>query len=496
MEFIGGDIEPAAVLDHTVRTAAELAGARYAALAVLNEDGNGIGHLVTHGTGPSPERLVRSLLDGTSPRSPGILHVPVLVHGAKFGALQVADRADGRPFTAEDRQMLRILATEAGIALGNARLHEAIRTQSRWMDSSLELSTSLLSDDEGNALTVVAEQARRLSAAATGAVLEPADDGGLQVVAASADAPRGLIGAVVPGHSLAVRQVMAGEPVDLEDPASDPRTDTDRTLGIGPTLLLPLASEGAVLGALALCRTPGAPPFTVPERAMTTQFAQQAALALLLARARRDREQLAVLEDRNRIARDLHDLVIQRLFAVGMVLESASRAVPAAADRVETAIQELDATIQEIRTAIFALQQSPDAAPSGLRTRVLRETGTASATLGFTPSVAFTGPVDALVPESMAAQLVAALREGLSNAARHAHASRVDVTVNGVAPMPDDRPAVTLTVTDDGVGIPPGRTRRSGLRNLRDRARSLGGDAWVGPGPDGNGTTLTWRVPR
>ncbi|MFI7274158.1 GAF domain-containing sensor histidine kinase [Streptomyces sp. NPDC049879] len=497
MEFIGGDTEPAAVLDHTVRTAAELTGARYAALAVLNEDGNGIGHLVTHGTGPSPERLVRALLDGTSPRSPGILHVPLLVHGAKFGALQVADRADGRPFTAEDRQLLRILTTEAGIALGNARLHAAVRTQSRWMDSSLELSTALLADEEVDALTVVAEQARRLASAATGAVLEPTEDRDLRVVAASADAPLELIGAVIPGHALAVRQVLAGEPLDIEDPAGDPRIDADRAaIGLGPALLLPLASDGTVLGALALTRTPGAPPFSVPERAMTTQFAQQAALALLLARARRDREQLAVLEDRNRIARDLHDLVIQRLFAVGMVLEGAGRAVPEAADRLETAIRELDATIQEIRTAIFALQQSPDETPSGLRTRVLRETGAAAETLGFAPSVSFAGPVDALVPAPVEAQLIAALREGLSNAARHARASRVDVTVDAIAPLPDDRPAVTLTVTDDGVGIAPEQKRRSGLRNLRDRALTLGGDAWVAPGPDGRGTTLTWRVPR
>ncbi|WP_240796394.1 GAF domain-containing protein [Streptomyces sp. RFCAC02] len=496
MESIGGDTEPLAVLRRTAATAAELAGARFAAVAVLNDDGNGIGHLVTHGDGPPPDDLVRALLDGTSPRTPDTLRVPVLVHGAKFGALQVSARADGRPFTAEIRQLLRVLATEAGIALGNARLHEAIRVQSRWMDSSFELSTTLLSDDEDNALAVVAEQARRLAGATTGAVLEPTGDRGLQVVAASAEAPRGLIGTVLPGHVLAVRQVLAGEPVVLDDPVGDPRMHMGLTSAQGPGMLLPLASDGTVLGALALSREPGAPPYTVQERALTIQFAQQAALALLLARARRDREQLAVLEDRDRIARDLHDLVIQRLFAVGMVLEGARRAAPAAAERIETATRELDATIQEIRTAIFALQQPPDEAPSGLRTRVLRETGAAATTLGFAPSVAFGGPVDALVGEEVAGQLVAALREGLSNAARHARASRVDVTVDAAGTLPDGRPAVTLTVSDDGVGVPPDVTRRSGLRNIRDRAVSLGGEASTGPGPDGKGTTLTWRVPR
>ncbi len=264
-------------------------------------------------------------------------------------------------------------------------------------------------------------------------------------------------------------------------------------------MLLPLAGDGTPLGALSLARPPGAAPYTVPERALATQFAQQAALAVVVGRARHDREQLAVLEDRDRIARDLHDLVIQRLFAVGMTLESARRADPpdAVRDRIDTATRELDATIQEIRTAIFALQQQPDEAPTSLRTRVLRETGAAAGTLGFTPSVSFTGPVDALTGESVARDLVAALREALSNAARHARASRVEVTVEAAAGDQDHGAgAVRLTVTDDGVGIPPGQTRSSGLRNLARRAEALGGSAEAGPGPGGTGTRVTWHVPR
>jgi signal transduction histidine kinase len=513
LEALGGDLGgepgdggggPDAVLERTADAATELTGARHALLAVLAEDGERVGRLVVRGlpggaAHPAARDLTRALtVPGERPGPPpGALRVPLRVHGARFGALQVGG---GGPFGDDERRLLAALAAGAGLALGSARLREAVRRRDRWMDGSLELTVALLTTDEDNALAVVAEQATRLADAAAGAVLEPAGDGGdLRVTAFSTPGGRRrAAGTAVPGTSPAVRRVMAGEPVVLDDPAADPRLVTGLLERQGPTLLLPLAGDGAALGALVLCRAPGARPYSVPERALATQFAQQAALALLLARARRDRERLAVLADRDRIARDLHDLVIQRLFAVGMVLEGARRAAPGteAADRVETAVRELDATVQEIRTAIFALQQPPDEAPAGLRTRVLRETGAAARLLGFPPSVTFTGPVDALVGESVAAHLVAALREGLSNAARHARASRVEVVVDATARLPDGRDAVRLTVADDGTGVPADVTRRSGLRNLARRAESLGGSAGTGPGLAGRGTTLTWQAPR
>nr|MYU47870.1 histidine kinase [Streptomyces sp. SID7803] len=168
-------------------------------------------------------------------------------------------------------------------------------------------------------------------------------------------------------------------------------------------------------------------------RTLAAQFASQAALALMMADAQRDRERLAVYEDRDRIARDLHDLVIQRLFATGMMLESAQRRsdVPEVQSGVGRAVDELDVTIQEIRTAIFALQQEPAEAPSGLRTRVLREINMAAVPLGFKPSHRFVGgAVDSLVGELTGKNLIAALREALSNAFRHAGAARIEVVVD------------------------------------------------------------------
>ncbi|MFE1358060.1 sensor histidine kinase [Streptomyces harbinensis] len=527
MSSLGAGTELPTLLDRIVTTAADLAGARYAALAVLSDDGERIGEFAAHGTDPGTlgrAPLLAELLEhGGRPRPTrepgGVLAVPIRVHGAGFGGLYLAETHDGHPFTDEDRRMLDILATQAGIAIGNARLYEAVRQQARWMDGSVELSASLLAEDVDNALAVVAEQARRLADADAGLVLVPTGDAdNLEVVAASIT-PGGppLIGTALPADADTVRQLLSGEPVFIEDTATDPRLTTRRFAEhFGPCMLLPLTSGDRTLGALGLPRAPGGDPYSVPERAMATQFAQQAALALVLAQARADRESLAVYEDRDRIGRDLHDLVIQRLFAVGMLLEGARRALPEAtgtgrdgdrdhngrsngngvADRIGKAVTELDATIQEIRTTVFALQQQPDEAQAGLRTRVLRETGTAAQSLGFAPSVSFTGPVDTRVAEGVARNLIAALREALSNAARHARAGRVEVTVDATAALPDGREAVRLTVADDGVGLPEeGAGRRSGLRNLADRAAELGGYSELGPGLGGSGLKMIWHVP-
>jgi signal transduction histidine kinase len=205
-----------------------------------------------------------------------------------------------------------------------------------------------------------------------------------------------------------------------------------------------------------------------------------------------------VLEDRDRIARDLLDVVIQRLFATGMMLVGGRARERAAEVRtgIGRAIDELDVTIQEIRTAIFALQQGPTDEPSGLRTRVLREIKMAAVPLGFVPESRFVGAVDVAVGELTGKNLIAALREALSNAFRHAHASRIDIVVDATAVLPDGTPAVRLTVADDGVGVPAGG-RRSGLRNLARRAEALGGSSRVegGIGPDGGGTTVVWQAP-
>jgi signal transduction histidine kinase len=217
-------------------------------------------------------------------------------------------------------------------------------------------------------------------------------------------------------------------------------------------------------------------------------FAAQAAVALELADARRDAEEVTVLQDRERIARDLHDLVIQRLYATGMSLQGAMPLItrPEVADRVNRAVDAMDDTIKEIRSAIFALQERSDVKERATREQVLAVIDEMTGPLGFAPSLRLAGDLGARVPEEVAGQMLSALREALSNAARHAGASRVDVTIEADG-------ALVLMVRDDGRGM-SGSARRSGLANLAERARQLGGVMKVGPA-GGSGTQLRWQVP-
>ncbi|MGW5121851.1 sensor histidine kinase [Streptomyces noursei] len=458
MVAIGSDLDVHRVLHRIAETAGSLTGACYAAVEVLDEDGEGLRDRIVHGSAPKG----RSAAAGT-------LRVPIKVRGELFGSLVLAGKPDGAApgagrFGEVDLQLVRVLATEAGIAMGNARMHAAARQRRRWIDGAASVTTALLAGPETgstkeHALTVVAEKGRELAEAGTGAVLLPRADGGMEVVAIStvlSEAVRAeTYGGTIPAESPVLHQIHAGLAVFSDDFAGDPRSISPLSRHYGPTMLLPLRGGGRVLGALALCRASGGPRFTHLERTLGTQFASQAALALVLADRHRDRERLAVYEDRDRIARDLHDLVIQRLFATGMLLESAQRTavLPEVKEGVGQAVDELEATVQEIRTAIIALQQGPPEAPAGPRTRILREAGAATVALGNRPSVQFVGPVDARVGPECARALVAAVGRALTEVAGAASTARV--VVDATVTLADGEHGVRLTVTGgDGDGGP------------------------------------------
>jgi len=263
---------------------------------------------------------------------------------------------------------------------------------------------------------------------------------------------------------------------------------------IGPAILFPLGAPGNVRGVLTVGRRQGAAPFPQAQADVVASFAAQAGVALELAASRAEAERLSLFEDRDRIARDLHDLVIQRLYATGMSLEGTMPMItrPEVASRVTNAVDAMDETIKDIRATIFALHAHDAARQPDLRGDIFGLVEEMSSMLGFAPSLRLGAGLAAQVRPEVAEQVLAVLREALSNAARHSGASRVDVTVDV-----DSDGILAVQVTDNGTGIPPD-VKPSGLRNLASRAEKLGGELRLGPADQAAsppGTALEWRVP-
>jgi len=520
--LVGSELELAQVLRHIVEAAVSLVDAKYGALGVLGEGdrlsrfipvgvteeeirrigpyptGRGIlGELIRH---PQPLRLddlsSHPASFGFPPHHPPMrtfLGVPVRVRDKVFGNLYLTEKRDGLPFDAEDEQLLTVLAAAAGVAIENARLYDDTRRRERWLRGSAELTRRLLSGvDASDVLRPFAEEAMDMADADLVAIPVPVPTtDSLLIEIAVGDGADVYRGALIPiDGSLSGRVLRTGEPVSIADVHADESATgaLDSTGRFGPFMVVPLGTTDRVRGVLMAGRAAGRLPFDTATVGMLADFAAQAAVALELAERRAQGEQLRVLEDRDRIARDLHDMAIQRLFATGMSLQGISRFIdnPEVAGRVGRAVDDIDETIKVIRSTIFALQTRATEDRVSLRTRLLAEVETAAATLGFTPTLTFDGLIDAHVPEQIGEHAVAVLREALSNAAKHAGANRVEVS----AVAGDE---FTLSVTDDGVGISPSG-RRSGLRNLERRAAALGGSLLV-EDRNGGGTRLVWRVP-
>jgi signal transduction histidine kinase len=520
---IGSDLELDDVLRRIVRTAAELVDAEFAALGVLEPSGGqSLAQFITVGIdaqaqeriGPLPHgkgvlgvlirepRAVRLADIRDHPASYGLpdnhppmrtfLGVPISVRGEAFGNLYLTEKRGGGEFTAADEQVVIALATAAGLAVQNARLFEQSERRRRELEAVGDVTTLLLGGASTTEVFVdLVARARELAGADLAVLALPADDGTLRVEAADGHGAAAMRGASIPARSMTADVMRAGVAATVEDIRTDPRVWPGLldAAGVGPALYVPLGAPGATLGTLIVAQIGDRPAFGGEVARMVEGFAAQAALAMRLGAAATDREQFAILADRDRIARDLHDLVIQRLFATGMALEGALRTIEPepAADRVRRAVDDLDSTIKEIRTTIFALQSPAPASGEGLRSAVMQAVRAAGPTLGFPPHVEFAGPIDTLVPTAVGEQLIAVLRESLSNTARHAGARRVDVVVRVTTD------GVELVVRDDGSGL-PADGRRSGLANLARRAKDLGG-TFAAVGDPAGGTVVTWRVP-
>jgi signal transduction histidine kinase len=515
---VGGELDLHPTLQRIVESAARLAGAQYAALGVLNRDGDGLVDFITYGIteeqrariGPLPRgHGILGLLISDSrpirlsdlaehdaaygmpahhPPMRSFLGVPVRVGDRVFGNLYLTEKQGAADFTHDDEEAVVALAAAAGVAVEHARLFEQVRRRERWLAATAEILHALLGRvDRADALALVAARARETAGADLCVVVLEQDDGRL-LLEAVAGSTEDLVGTPLPRYGHLADVVDRGSTVRVPEGA-----EVIGLEGLAAAMLVPFTGPGGAGGSLVVG-------WSVPQgdgwledsdiKALRG-FAAQVALALDRAQAQEDRSALAVLADRDRIARDLHDLVIQRLFATGLTLQGATRLVTDAdvAERLRTGVDDLDQTIRDIRGTIFELGRA-DEVPD-LRGQIRDVVADAEGTLGFRPRLTLHGPLDTAVPRVVRPHLVAVLIETLSNAARHAHAQRVDVEV--AVEGSGAGASVVATVRDDGRGF-SGPRRESGLRNLRDRASSVGGSCEIESGL-GAGTVVRWRAP-
>ena len=496
-QTLAGNVTLPVLLDRIVHAACELTHARYGALGIIDPVG-GLEQFV-HAAADLPTPSRRSDRTGASLSAVSALVIPIHVRDALFANLYLTERESGE-FTADEEELASALAATAGVAIENVRLHEEAGRRQDWLQASTEVNEQLLSAEGEDPLRLIARQARRLADADIVTVLLPTVDSDRLIVEfASGDGADALIARTSPiADTLVGLAFTSGHPILVADIEEDQRytVHLSDVVPVGPVMVLPLGGSQRARGALVVGRARGRRQFAQADLEMATTFANHAAVALELADARADQQRIVLLEDRDRIARDLHDHVIQRLFATGLTVQSVASGLGTddRATRLNRVVSDIDETIRQTRTSIFQLRGPLGPETGTVRARLLAVAAEISPLFSFEPQVRFSGPIDAVVPESVADDLVAVLREALTNAARHAHASSVDVDVDASITE------LSLDVTDDGVGIGATR-RRSGLANLSQRAEGHGGtlvlvnsDLHQSHGNQ-EGTRLRWTIP-
>ncbi|WP_406830709.1 GAF domain-containing protein [Pedococcus sp. KACC 23699] len=527
---VSAGLDLSEVLTRIVRSACTLVGARYGALGVLAPDRNHLVEFITHGLSdeererigdlprghgvlgllirdPRPRRLsdIRTHPDsyGFPPNHPpmtSFLAAPVRIRDEVFGNLYLAVKEGAPEFSEEDQDHVVALAAAAGVAIENARLYERSQVQRRWAQAVADVSQALLEGQaEVTALRVMAEQVCLVSGATACAVaiehedqtpvvsvVHRRDSGALEIPEGRTD-----FGTLAGPHWGSVRDV--NEPLLLIPGEQDPAVaeiidDVVAITGVdttGPTALVPVLAGARSVGALLVCWESADQDVASGVLGPLHEFAQHAGLALVAASAQEDRAVVTLLEDRERIARDMHDHVIQRLFATGLALQASGRLTqqPVLRRRLEEAVDELDLAIKDIRQAIYQL--APLQAPTGLRGRLEELVRNASELLGFPARLQLFGEA-ASITADQEQDVAAVVREGLANIARHARASSATVRVSMGR-------LIEVVIVDDGVGTPP-TGRRSGLTNLADRASARGGYCEIAAAYP-RGTRLTWSVP-
>ncbi|CAN5851828.1 GAF domain-containing protein [soil metagenome] len=521
---LASDLDLDATLHRIVTAAMELTGARYGALGVRGPDGSlisflhsgidsattdKIGHLPV-GKGVlgvllgEPEAL---RLDDLSahpaavgfpehhPPMRAFLGVPITIRRTTFGNLYLTEPVDRPAFSEADEVVARALASAAAVAIQNARLYDRVRTTAKWMEASRAITTALVSDVDPIVapLRLIAERACELIDAEQAIVLVPneADDmpfedvNTLLISTAVGVLADEVVGQQIPVDGSTSGGVFrSGVPLITESFRHPIQAFTD--VGQRPAIVMPLRAHQSVLGVLVVARNANQSPFDASHLELMGDFADHAAVALRLSESRLQARELSLIADRERIAHDLHDHVIQRLFAAGMDLQGtiARSRSPEITKRLTRTVDDLQATIEEIRSRIFALQSAGD--DSGFRQQVQNAIADLTDDRDIETTVRMSGPLSA-VDEELAEQATPVIIEAVSNAVRHSGAAHLTIDIN----VADE---LTIDITDDGCGIDPGNPRRSGLANLQRRADSVGGSCAIST-PPGGGTHLRWVAP-
>ncbi len=540
---VASELDLPAVLDRFVQVSARLTGARYGAINVLDSHGTSTTFVYTG----IPTAVARML--ATAPHAQGVLgmippegvlrlddltqhpafrgfpanHPPmgsflgasVRLGKHVYGQLYLSEKQGG--FTDTDEQFVVALAAAAGVAVANAQLYAEAAQREHWLRAGQDVTTMLLEGvDEEEALEHVAATAREVARADTAALALPGLGGTLLIEMAVGHLAPDLVGTMMPAGGRAEKVMLENKGMIAYNPSESIRTVVPELAAFGSALFAPLQTSGRGVGVLLLLRLAGKPLFEERDLATAESFAAQAALAYVLAEARHAQDIASLLDERERIARDLHDLAIQQLFATGMQLETVRRRAARGVDPsellsiVDEALDNVDGSVRQIREIVFKLRD-PDAA-TGLVERLRREASLARTGLGFAPSVVLTldgalldggdpedddgldeDRMDDRVGHALTDDVVAVVREGLANAARHAHASSVTVCVAVDGVGADG--TVVVDVIDDGVGMPATRDRASGTGNLASRARQHNGSFSLGAPETGTGTHLRWTAP-
>ncbi|MFD8496036.1 GAF domain-containing protein [Amycolatopsis sp. NPDC059657] len=515
-------LELDSTLQRIVQAAVELVDARYGALGVLADE-EGLSEFVYVGIDaetrshmghlPEGRGLLGLLIEDPQPvRVPDLsqhpasvgfpanhppmrsfLGVPVRVRDKIFGNLYMTEKRGAAEFTADDEVVLKSLAAAAGVAIDNARLFEKSRTRERWLEAVAEINGKLLGGTSvTESLNLIVERVREL-VEADGALILLAENGGepsMTVSAAAGERASLLVGSGMAARHPAIDEVLATGHTQLIPDLEGvfPTEPGAVAAGFGPAAAVPLNSREGVGGILLAVRDKGGEQFKADQLPMLSSFADQASVALEFAEKQRNQRLLDVLADRDRIAQDLHDHVIQRLFSTGMSLQSILRRVDDehARSRVALGVEQLDRTVREIRTSIFDLHTSGADETTSLRRRLLDAVSDLTTDSPVAPSVRISGAVDTLVPADLHEHAEAVTREALSNALRHSGGDEITVDVSAGEEL-------VIEVADNGMGIPDGG-RRSGLDNLKRRAEQGGGTVLFERRPSG-GTRVVWRVP-